>query len=152
MILIIKIIVIITTTTTTTIIIIIIITAFDWKENALHFGFPVQNIGLQNGSTQDLPSWRHLEYVTRLVSLQPRTQGPRAGSKWWRYEGPGYEVGVTAFARDITIDRMFSDGFSTCCVFPGLDWFRPVLVRLFLTQLFWTRMNYILPSQRLTCW
>ena len=51
------------------------------------------------------------------MSLQPRTQGARAGSKWRRYEGPGYEVGVTAFARDITIDRMFS----TCSVFPGRD-------------------------------
>ena len=60
------------------------------------------------------------------MSLQPRTQGPRAGSN------PGYEFGVTAFARDITIERMFSDGFSTCCVFPGLDWFRPVLDRVVL--------------------
>ena len=40
-----------------------------------------------------------------------------------------------AFARDITIDQMFSDGFSMCCVFPGVNWFHPVLVRSFLTEL-----------------
>ena len=108
------------------------------KGECLIFGFSVQNIGLQNGSTQDLPFWCHLEYVIGHVSLKLHTQGPRAGSKWQRYKGPGYEVGVTAFAHDI-IDRMFSDRISTHCIFPGLDQFCPVLVRLSLTELFWRR-------------
>ena len=113
------------------------------KGECLIFGFPVQTIGLQNGSTQDLPFWCHLEYVIGHVSLKLHTQGPRAGSKWRRYKGPGYEVGVTAFAHDI-IDRMFSDRISTRCIFPGLDQFCPVLVRSFLTELFWTSMNCFL--------
>ena len=78
------------------------------ERRTLYIWFPVQNIVLRNESTQDLPFWRHLEYAIRHMSLQPRTQGLCPGSKWQRYVGPGYDVGVTHSRYNNTASGVFS--------------------------------------------